>query len=55
MQAAQKLMELFRLGQQGRWPGTVQSFASIEAFQPGAELSAKDAAENLDRQKERIS
>jgi hypothetical protein len=27
----------------------------MEAFQRGAELTAKDAAENLDRQKERIT
>ena len=55
MQASQKPMELFRLSQQGCWPGTAQSFAPIEAFQPSAELAAKDAAENLDREKERVT
>jgi hypothetical protein len=30
-------------------------FASIEAFQSGAELAAKNAVKNFDRQKERIA
>lgn len=49
MQAAQKVMELFGLGQHGRGSGTAELLAPVEAFQPGAELAAKNAAENLDR------
>ena len=49
------MMELFRLGQYGGGAGTAEPFASIEAFQPDAELAAKHAAENLDGQKVRIT
>jgi hypothetical protein len=54
VQPPQKLMELFRIGRSGSWPGTAEPFPAIEALQTGAELATEHAAKDLHWQKERI-
>src|SRR5437899_909929 len=51
----QEPTKLFRVSQRGSRTGATQLFAPIEAFQTGAELAAKHAAEDFHRQKEPIS